>query len=128
MLALYIVIIGTWGVLVKKSSLIFNWQTNLFFVWVTAFIIQMPIVILKVDFVLTKNHLIPICCGILAAIATIIMYWMFPKYKITNLRILMELNIVVTMVLSILILHEPKTIRDIVGIIIGAIAFIILCY
>jgi uncharacterized membrane protein len=126
LIILYIIVTGLWGFFAKFSSGILNWQTNMSYVWFTAFVINISYIFNNIKWGFTKAHWFAIVGGIFAAIGTIIFYKALSLAPASKVIPISSTYIVLTVLLCILFLKEPLTWKLILGIIFGISSIILL--
>jgi drug/metabolite transporter (DMT)-like permease len=111
----YLVITGVMTYFQKVAVLGQGWQTTLFWTWLTAFIINMAIVLPKTSFAINKFSILAILIGIGASATTFIFYFMMSKYDISSYVPIMTLYVVIPVVLSAIFLKDHLTITKVIG-------------
>ncbi len=121
---------GIWGVIAKLSSRSIVWQ-NVFLLTYCGYFIVFPIY-----FILFSNHFkflwrnidcfFAIFGGIISSIAALFFYFAISEGESSKVVTITALYPVLTVILAYLLLHEPITVRKLIGVglAIGAIYFL----
>ena len=126
LLAIYIVTSGVWGFLLKYVLQGLDWKTAMFYIWTTVYAFFVIFVFRNINFGLGKFHLLAIVTGVLGAISAIAFYKLISTMPASIIIPLSTMYVIVTVVLSVVFLHEPLTLRTISGIGLGMIAIALL--
>lgn len=122
----YILTFGLWGFIIKIVSTKLDWKTTMLYVWMTIFIILMLSYFKKANFGWSKFHALAVLAGIAAAIGTIAFYRALPMAPASLIIPLSTQYILVTVLLCVIYLKEPMSLRIIAGIACSIAAIVLL--
>lgn len=112
----YVILFGVWGFLLKIVSSRLDWKVALFYVWITVFVTMMIFCFRSMDFGWSRYHLLAVFAGIIAAFGTMAFYKALTLAPATLIIPVSAQYILVTVVLCVIFLREPISLRIIAGI------------
>jgi len=122
----YILSFGLWGFLLKICTTKLDWKTTLTYVWMTVFAILFFTYFIKVKIAFGPYHGLAVAAGVLAAIGTVAFYKALSLAPASIIIPLSGQYILVTVLLAMVFLNEPVTLRSVAGIVFGITAMILL--
>lgn len=117
---------GLWGFLAKVASVKLNWQTLCLYVGVAMTAVILAACITRATFTPDRSHFLALLAGIFAGVGSLSFYKAIEKAPASVVIPISTQYIILTVILSTLILHEPLLIRRIIGLLFGIMAIILL--
>lgn len=117
---------GLWGFILKVVSTKLDWKTTMLYVWMTIFIILLIFCAKKINLGWNKFYALAVLAGIIAAIGTMSFYKALSLAPASLVIPLSTQYILVTVILSVVFLKEPISLKVITGIVSSIIAIILL--
>jgi len=122
LIMIYIVMTGVWGVLIKVTSNYLNPYTMSFVTLTSAWITVGVIAFSRLSWQPAFGIAMAIVCGCLGGACVLLFYYILKMAPASIVIPLSSLYVVVTVILSLLFLGEPVTVKKIIGIIFGLMA------
>ena len=117
---------GCWGFLAKVASVGLEWRTALLFVGGTNFLVILAVTVGQARFQPTWSHAAAVAAGLCGAAGAVCFYRALPTAEASVAIAVSAQYVLVTTVLSWAILHEPFSLRKLLGLVLAVVAIMLL--
>lgn len=126
LITVYVLTSGVWGFILKIASTRLDWKTMIFYAWMTVFILYTIFVFKDIKFGWSKFHFLSILAGVLGTIGTVGFYKAISLAPASIVIPFSAQYVLITVLLCVLFLKEPLSLRIIAGIACSIAAIVLL--